>query len=494
MRTLFIMQKSGRFVSSPWFVGASVLVLLLIVKFFWPLVIYDVPLGYDPGFYRYLFVKHAQGFPPFVIADLEPWARAHPLGLFFFTTLFIRAGIPVDWFIGWIWNLIPVLLSMSLSWVAYKRGASREVGVLVLLAALMSIPLFDGFAAMYWKTLASLFWCVWAFYFLEKRSWIGVIFGILAVATHHQTGLLFGLTVATWVALPFVPFARSTKSGFNVSKRGLVWMLVSGAVIAGIGVLWYLPLWNDAVLPQLTALLHNDGSASGSFPSPVFYLRTNGILLLLGAYGFWLSVHKERWTLWQIAMLWSFLFVALRLFFYRRFFLQLDFFLLPFAALAISQLWQRFRDTGVRSVIVVIIGVQVLLMSHAIARSTPLVDSATFAAVRQLAHDAPADAFVVGLENETVVVLRGWLPNHQVGGPGLFQIYWDVLQWEKFLLGTHEERMTLLQTFQTQHIYLFASHFFRDYYGEYADAFLKDSCFEQTENPLVYRVTCLTHP
>ena len=86
------------------------LLLLLLLRYFQTYFQYDFPLGYDAGIYRYLFLKHGAAFPPFVLGDVAPWARGHPLGLFFFTTILMKLGVPADWLVGWIWNLVPVVL------------------------------------------------------------------------------------------------------------------------------------------------------------------------------------------------------------------------------------------------------------------------------------------------------------------------------------------------------------------------------------------------
>lgn len=46
---------------------AILLVLALLLKFLWPLVVYKIPLGYDVGIYRYLFIRQYRRrakFPP----------------------------------------------------------------------------------------------------------------------------------------------------------------------------------------------------------------------------------------------------------------------------------------------------------------------------------------------------------------------------------------------------------------------------------------------
>lgn len=466
------------------------LTLGLIAKFFWPLIVFDMPLGYDVGIYRYLFLKHAQGFPPFVVTDLEPWARGHPLGLFFFSTMFLRMGLPVDWLIGWIWNCFPVVLALSLGWIiGHKEG--KVVGVLALLAALLSIAYFDGFAEMYWKTYASLFFCVWTYYFLERKSLWAIVCGIFTLAIHHQTGLLFALAVASWALLPLIPFSHTTPTKLTKqqSKKHAATIGFFGFLMLFIGMLWYVPVWDATVMAHIVSVFRNDTTSIGTFPPALFYVRTSGILLALGAYGFARSVMKERWTLWQMSVLWSFLFVALKLFFYRRFFLQLDFFLLPFAAIGIVDLWKR-AIPGARGILIFLLFVQLLLTQRAAVMKQPLLDLASLSVIEKLSEGLPRNTMVIALENESVMLLRGWLPEHRVGGPGLFDVPWNQQQWETFILGSHEDRSFLLRSLHSP-VILFVAPFFLDYYGPFAESFLRDPCFTMTEDPHLYHVTCI---
>lgn len=472
---------------------ALALLLGLLFKFLWPLFVFETPLGYDPGFYRYLFVTHAQGFPPFVIADLEPWARGHPLGLFFFTTIFLKLGLPVDWLVGWIWNMFPVVLAVALALVV-RRKHGNHAAVFTLLAALMSVAYFDGFAAMYWKAYASLFWMVLAYDALDRRSWLSVPLGILAVATHHQTGLLFGLAFMAWIALPLLPFSHSTERVLDprMGLRRILMIAGFGLIILVAGLLMYLPVWTEAVAQHLPALFGRGEVASGSFPAASFYLRTQGILLAAGAYGLYLNIRRERWTLWQLSVLWCLVFVVFRLLFYRRFFLQLDFFLMPFAGIGMAHLWKAYPQISYRGVFVVLCAIQLFIMQQSMATRGPIVDRETFDAVIAARDIVPDEGYILALENESAVVLRGWLTDKHVGGPGLFESVWALPEWEVFLLGTQEERALMLSRLPYRPVYIFATPYFRSYYGEYAEAFLNDPCFKPTSNPMVLHAACLS--
>ena len=474
MRSRFIAAEKGALV---------VIVIALLAKFFWPLVHFGWPLGYDAGIYRYLFTQHATGFPPFWIGDIEAWARSQPPGLFFFTTILLRFGVPVDWLIGWVWNLFPVVLAGTLAWIMSKREG-KEVGMLVIVSAFLSIAYYDGFAAMYWKTYASLFFCVLAFYSLEKRSLWAILFGSLVIMTHHQTGLLFGAAVATWW---FTGMLRS-KSGAD--RRQWMMMLGIGTGILAIGLLTYLPVWQSAIADNLALLLNSSGAHSGNFPPPEFYLRWEAILLLFAAYGFLISFRRESGSLWQCAVLWAVIFISLHLLFYRRFFLQLDFFLLPFAASGIHDLWKRARYPALKIIIILLLVAQAALTLSVLPLRTPYVDTETFAAALRLKSELPVNATIIVPENVSAVVVRGWAPDARVVAPGIFESLWSYDQWKSFILGTHKDRLSLLKSLQPPTV-LFVAPAFRSFYGPAAEPFLADSCFQKTDDPFLLRVTCI---
>ncbi|MBI2523749.1 hypothetical protein HYW11_00830 [Candidatus Peregrinibacteria bacterium] len=154
-------------------VALGIGLLLLFLKFFWPLFYFNLPLGYDAGIYRYLFLQYGEAFPPFTFPDLPPWAREHPPGLFLFSSLLLHLGVPVDWLVGWMWNLFPILLAVCFSVVAWRKWG-RAVGIVTLLLFAFAPAYYDGFAAMYWKTFAALLWMVLSFSFLE-RSPLGFV-------------------------------------------------------------------------------------------------------------------------------------------------------------------------------------------------------------------------------------------------------------------------------------------------------------------------------
>ncbi|OGJ68236.1 hypothetical protein A2947_01960 [Candidatus Peribacteria bacterium RIFCSPLOWO2_01_FULL_54_110] len=345
---------------------------------------------------------------------------------------------------------------------------------------------------MYWKTFAALLWTTLSFSFLERRQWfLGSVFAFLTVITHQQTGLLFMLATVSWLFLS----ACSSWLLVGFSRRHFLTFLVGSAAFLSLVVLFYGQLFGDIIGRLLPLLFQGSRAPPGSFPPPDFYLRHSWPLLLFGFLGVLRDLRRERWTPEQLTLLWSFLFIALRLIFYRRFFLQFEFFLIPFAALSIGLLWQRWSSPLLRGSIVVLILVQSVSSLQVMVQRVPAVSAHVFAAAQSLQASLPDQALVLTLEPMTTPFLRGWLPAHRVGGPGLFDSLWSEEQWEQFLLGTSMERRGLLATLPGP-VFLFISPEFFSLYGADVERFLADPCFEKGDQAFLYGVKeqCVMSP
>ena len=463
-------------------IGITFLVFLLLGKFLAPLFLYELPLGYDPGIYRYLFLKYADSIRHFSLPELLPWASEHPPGLFVLAAPFLIAGLPVDVLIGFVWNLIPVLLLCVLSIIISKREG-RAVGVCVLLIGLLSQAYYDGFFAMYMKAYVSLLFTILTYYLAEKRSMWFVLTALTAVMVHQQTGLVLTLSLGLWWIL-------SMRKNWSDKKfRVLTYILGVAAIVA---ILWYIPQWERAIWSPLKSifLLRGDKAPSGAFPDAAFYVRTMAVVLLLGIFGLAKSFTKERGSLWQLSVLVCAVFIMFRLVFYKRFFLQLDFFLIPFAASALVWIWKNVSTYWARGLLLLIIITQAIVGFQVVKLRTPGLSQKELSHIVALPSVIEKNATVIALENTSGVWLRGWLSNHSVGAPGLFDNPgWSYKQWETFIDGSDKERKRMLRKLQRP-VYFLLSPSFARYYQERAEKFIKDPCFRVVDDAPLLKSIC----
>lgn len=455
-----------------------VLLALLLLKFLLPYFRFDMPLGYDPGIYRYLFLRYSEAFPH--LPDLPLWAKEHPAGLFLIAAPFLRLGLPVDMLLGWIWNLVPVLLAAIFAFVIGRQKGHR-LGVLLLVAAFLAQAYFDGFVGMYWKTYVALLFMVLALASLERLSFWFPVFAFLTFIIHHQTGLLLGLVAGSWLMLTLPRRWNDPKMRWIAGGLLLVFLLAA---------VFYLPQWKSAVRDPFLSIFVYRGSEApgGSFPDPSYYFKITGILLGFGVWGFLQSLRREWGTPWQLAVLWTLPFILLKLVFYRRFFLQLDFFLFPFAALGILDLWQRGRQQGYRVILVAVVLFQAALSFQGSSARTPLMDDRVFDVVAEASKASPEDPLIV-LDNVSAPWILGWLPERSIGGPGLFNVPgWTYPQWEAFIYGSHEEREELLRPLPSNTHFLLTP-FFMEHYGVHAESLLTDTCLRRV-SPTLFQSLC----
>lgn len=459
----------SRMRGDPFLICIPLLSAALILKFFLPLFLYDVPLGYDPGIYRYLFLKYAEALGTLSLPELSPWAQEYPSGMFLLFSPLTFVGISADSLLGWVWNTVPIVLLGVLSWATAKRSG-RAVGVSVLLIGLLSVAYYDGFFAMYYKVFVSLIFLVLTYHFLEKLSPWFLLTALMTVLIHQQSALILTVTIAVWWGLALR--GRCSEKRFRRMTIALVAVGVAG-------IAWYLPNWERAIWSPLKSifLLRGDDAPAGTFPELSFYLRTQAALIAFGAMGFIRSFRKDRGSPWQISVVVCLLFIAFRLVFYRRFFLHLDFFLMPFAAEALVWLYGKAKKP--QKILLMLLLVSQAYLSYKILEiRKPRFSAQQLSQIVSLRTVLPEHASIIAMENVSGTWLRGWLPKQQVGAPGLFDYPgWTYEQWEQFIDGTAADRKQLLSELRGPVYFLLTEPFVR-YYGDRASPVLNDPCLQ----------------
>ncbi len=517
---------------------AGIIVLLLVIKYFWSMYLFpDVPFGYDAGIYRYLFLRHSIGIPPFDTANVAPWAKAHAPGLFFFSSIIMHLGMPVDLLIGAVWNVFPVVLACVLALSLRKRHGDY-VGFFVLLAALLSTVQYEGFLMMYYKTLVALLWCALAFTAFEKGSLLWIPLGMLTIATHQQIGLIFiiaiGSSMVSSVVLHSrtVPLRRCGEFLLTIIL-GLLWylptyqhslqdiapkLLESGTLLALLAalvivggfsalivwlpqknrrLLWLLAAASCVILLSLLPVVLDSPSIlgrllsprpdaiSGAFFSLPQYLFVSLPLLLAGIAGLVLSLDSERGTPWQWAVLWCAVATLGMFFFYRRFILPFDFFLLPFVGIAFAALWKN--TIAGRAVLGIIVVVQAGLLVHQMSSIDPIVKPSWLTEFAALHESVPDGSTVVVMDNMAPWIV-GFLPDSSVSGPGIFDSL-SLPEWEKFLLGSDVDRAAFFGHYR-KGTFFYVTEVFGSFYPPEVLSVLTHPCLTKTDAPGLYRSAC----
>jgi len=395
---------------------------------------------------------------------------------------------------------------------------------------------------IYWKVFLALFWCTLAFGAYERKSRWWILYGMFVVATHQQIGLLFAFALASSIVAS------------SIRRRAVSEHLVLGGMLlltCLLGLLWYLPNFERAigsVLPfllrptvslgifailcigtlmlfsvilspmprwwvmvvcaavgflllmlpfagyapsSLVAFLSQSrGVTPGAFLTVEEYFRTSSPLFILGIVGLVLLIRRDVGSPWAWAAMWSLLAVVSMFFFYRRFLLPLDFFLLPSAAIALEWIW-GLRHGKLRGLAVAVVALQALLLLQRMAVIDPHVrasDLKEFAALSQTVE--PGSKLVV-LDNMAPWVV-GFLPEANVSGPGIFDSQPEEV-WQKFLFGSHDDRAVFFRRYPAG-TYFYATDVFRSFYPPEVQSLLDDPCLKPVGPGGLFVLTCVPQP
>ncbi|MBN2880934.1 hypothetical protein JXM83_02670 [Candidatus Woesearchaeota archaeon] len=312
----FIMRdKSFSHVSIPSWLVIVALVVTLFTRIYW-YFFSPVPLGYDPGWYKFVF-DH-----PFA----ENWVKSvFPL-LFsllgsFFSLIFGSANV-VKWGI--------VILSVGLCYAFYyflSKMFNNSVGVLSALLYSVSYTMYKVFWWNYIKNILGMILLLAALYFLLKKDSriLTVLFGGLLGGIHRPAALIFGVIYVAY---------------FLYHRRKVVF--VDGILIILLMLLFNIDRIPEFCLGPFMGYVTSLGSSgSGTFfnlSTYVYYSLMYIPFVLIGAF------YKR--SLLVVGLLFTFITVVFELFFFNRFIIYLDFFMLIFAAIGIYYIIGNNRKLG----------------------------------------------------------------------------------------------------------------------------------------------------
>ncbi|MCG2691583.1 hypothetical protein L6272_02005, partial [Microgenomates group bacterium] len=273
-----------------------------------PYLFWLVPTGYDAGIYLFLFKIFPQ-IPQWQKVGFSP-------GLFYLTWPLTKLGLPAEAILVPLQIAAEVFLFGCMYWVV-KKLIDRKTAILAVFLLTISAVQFRAFWYFYVKNVFALGLMILALYFLSQKKLIkSLVFSFLTAIFHLPTFLMLFLI-----------------------------MLLSNLKIAGLAILLgglaYLANFQLAIKPFLLPLLRVNSGSSGSFYSLTISWLLTLLYLPLAIYGL---KKKSNLKPFLIGLIVCLVWVVMRLFFFNRFFITLNIFLIFWAAIGLKQLMDKYRQ------------------------------------------------------------------------------------------------------------------------------------------------------
>jgi len=408
------MQKSKVFL--------IIFIVFLITRLF-PYINNPVPTGYDAGLYLLNFKTFPQ-IPQWVRLGFAP-------GLYTMMLPFFKIGLSSESVLIPLSIFSQVVLFFSFYFVG-KKMVSEKISLFILFIFTVSAVQFRTFWYYYVNNTFALSFLLLAFYFFNKKKFIpALLFSFLIGFFHLPTLLVLFLIIV----LEFL---------FNNNQR-LFYLGILGFLGFGL-LLCYLSQFKQTVQPFFSPLIKSalplrligSGSApsGGAFYSVLTSLMLCSLYLPLTVYGLYAIRDKfHRLRPFIAGLIVTSLLVLTKFSFYRRFFIQLDLFLVFFAGLGLGHLYQRFQKNkeAIDYLQFYILILTVFIFGFIYKTSSPLITKPLFEETKYFAKITPPAGYVLSLASRDHAWLMGYTNQKIIAYHfGEYDRYWTNDQWIAF--------------------------------------------------------------
>ncbi len=408
------------------------LILLILFTFIFatrliPYLHTQVPLGYDPGFYKYAIEMYTNSLPNIPESTLPAWLKSmYPQGLFVLTdVLHIFAGFDAIGFFKILFPFLCALLVLPVFILTRDLFDERSAVIASILYAL-SYTQYTVFTYLYFKNVLGLIFLLLAIFLLERKKYAPLILMYAALGIYHRPEfLLFSLIVVVY-------FLR-------IRDKNIIYAVIATALL--IAPFWLPRLGDNLLMLQgvtetaITNIQISQPQGGGTFFGFEKYEWVSLAYLPFGLIGVIYVLLQKKWSGLLYGFLINAAIVVFQLFFFKRLIISLDILLIIFAGVGLNYGFLQSevpKKLGLAAVLLLLISSGIVLMDQA-THSRPLVSNEQLDAVKWLASNTEPDAYIIATSHDAPWVL-GW-SERRVIAPGLFE--WDKhnrSEWIKFLV------------------------------------------------------------
>jgi len=385
-----------------------------------------VPLGYDPGFYKYTLETYFSALPQIPEIELPVWIKSmHEQGLFVLSdTMKIIGGTSAMEQIKYFFPFLGALLVFPV-FIVTRRLFGQKAGVIASILYALSYTQYTAFTMLYFRNVLGLLFLLLAIYALEKKSYWLMAFMFAALGIFHRPEFLL-------FALVLIPY-------FILHRRREILFAVLGTAIL-IAPFW-LPRWevnwsvlSDVLGTAVTNIQTGEGLGGGTFFTLNTYTIVSLAYLPFALMGAIYLVIKRNWNSLLFYFVINAIIVICQLFFFKRLIISLDIAAVILAAAGIDyillhrrKLW-RVASIAVGILLLVSVGLPTMTLAN---NARPLINEKQLEAIAWIKENTEDNAYVLATSNDAPWVL-GW-SGRRVIAPGLFE--WNVYnegQWISF--------------------------------------------------------------
>lgn len=366
----------------------------------------EIPLGYDPGMYKWIFTSYMHILWNFDFSQLPGRVRHEPL-LWTIMAMLWKLGANFDWrltrWIGII-NLIPWILIFLL-----LRKEHKWMGALAAWLYWVSIVGYQVFWWWYFKQVIAVNLLLLILLCLQNKKfiWQWILFFLLVILHKHTAlytwAILFGYTILDRYSSKKIP-----------RKQIWIWL------VAGIfGLIVYIPIWNQIMPEAIKAAGTVVASKTDwDFLTRVLYLRFERLILLFsGVWIIWRRT-KKKFNMLDIGYLIWVIWLVLGIVNYNRTIVFFDLFVVMMAAYGLWNIYLRNKKFWLFLLGLVALTTGINYLLHVTTNADPLISYEEFSSIKNLAFKTEPNAIIINSHKNYTPWIMGWSQRDYIN-PGM---------------------------------------------------------------------------
>ena len=297
------------------------IILILLIRII-PFVTNQIPLGYDPGIYKYAFES----------SRTDEWiSSAFPPGIYAFTDILYSIGLTTNQIMIPFFIFLGLLLGLMI-YITAKKFFNEDTAILSTLIYSVSIIQFKIFTYFYFKNMLALILILLSLYLLKSnKRLLFILTAAFLGGIHRPTFLLFALICIGYTILNY----KNLKNN-----------ILSGIAVIVLTLPFYIGHFKELILQNITPLI-TANIAAGTFINLLTYQFSTLIYLPFALLGFLYLIKNKRFNLLVLWFLINGVIVYFRKIFHNRFLIHMDIAIIILAGYGLYMLMQSKKRLGI---------------------------------------------------------------------------------------------------------------------------------------------------
>ena len=402
----------------------------------------NIPFWYDPGIYKFMISDYIDNLPNVSFSNLSEYTKSwlEPMLWFLWNILHI-IGFNIDNTLSfWLW-FFSIITSIFI-YINLKKYW-RITAIIWIIIFLISIIEYQVFWWNYYKQIIGIIFMLTAFHLMEKKKYLLSIPIIISLFTIHKPSWVYFLI--TFIIYRVINFFLSSNK--NTKE---IWIVLIAWIIS---LIMYLPLFKEQILgllePLFTTVLTE--WKSGTFFVKEDFWKYNILIIFASLYWLHQKIQKKDFDIiscWYIAwMIW----VWFGLFFYNRFYIFFDIFIILMAAYWFWLLYKKNKRIFIILFTLFFITQSIFYYNYLNSHNTPLIDKEEFENIKKIHTIVSKDSMLM-VTHKHYSPWIAWYTSKPTIAPGLFGYsIWDLTRWKAWWKWDWKQKCLMIKDYTNKY-------------------------------------------